>query len=988
MRFKRLSIHNIASIADAEIDFDSPQLSDGAVFLICGETGSGKTMILDAVCLALFNNTPRLGHASRSESYLDQSGTSITLTNPVQYVRKGAWEASIELLFDIRDKEYKASWSTYRANRKTDGRFQGITWELTDISSGEVSKGSRIQELTGLDFEEFRRTVMLAQGDFTAFLKSREDEKSVILEKITGTGIYRKIGKRIADRYKDISSRCLLLQNSIENLSKSILDEEQVRETESRITADKEAAKRKGKEATALSRAVTAFEQMEKARKEALEHSAILDKGKEEFARLCGGIGFAADDLRSRMERLEKCKEYLEEEKENSKMYLSFPLIEKDLSIMESGQHRLDGLKKQLEDIEGEITKLKALNSEYIRSAAEKEAAYKVIEENLKAEQARRNALNPDTLLFRKEGINTLRSLEETIKTHTDTCEDIKKEMAAILDLGISSEKECKKAEASWKETKELYDRMRECNSQWAKDARAGLRVGDDCPVCGQRIADEEYLESISDSHFESLLSPVRSLLAEKEETYNKAHSRSMQIRLQQQNLSQQLSKAGESLKKAEESINEAYARYGDLSHSDADLKETDAAIAQAEAISKSIESMTSLLGKAQKEVIAARSLMAGTQERLSAENARKDSCIKARQETEEDMERCMAELEGLVCWKGWYEEWKNDSVGFISRLKEASAAYSAKTEETAALESDIARINEVLEEICRIREKTALLLPGAEDIEEGEHIRIRNLLQLWNTLSNTVGISVSAAAAAKKRIAECSEIVSEYGNGTDCESAKERLKILNEEISSLNQSIGSAERLLEINGENRKKHAGILQEYAQTSLQRDRWKALNDTFGKKDGEYFQKIAQGFIMNDILSKANHYLKTMTGRYVLESQSGSLNIMVRDMDQGGVLRSTSTISGGESFVISLALALGLSSLGSGRISSGILFIDEGFGTLSGDYLDTVIETLQRLHENGGKRVGIISHVKELRERIPSQIRVCRTDPGTSIVEVVG
>ena len=139
-------------------------------------------------------------------------------------------------------------------------------------------------------------------------------------------------------------------------------------------------------------------------------------------------------------------------------------------------------------------------------------------------------------------------------------------------------------------------------------------------------------------------------------------------------------------------------------------------------------------------------------------------------------------------------------------------------------------------------------------------------------------------------------------------------------------------------------------------------------------------------MNDILGRANHYLSKMSKRYILESQGGSLGIIVRDMEQGGVPRSTSTISGGESFVISLALALGLSSMGSGNIRVDTLFIDEGFGTLSEEYLNTVVETLQKLYETGGKRVGIISHVKELRERISTQIRVVKTDPATSSINV--
>ena len=111
---------------------------------------------------------------------------------------------------------------------------------------------------------------------------------------------------------------------------------------------------------------------------------------------------------------------------------------------------------------------------------------------------------------------------------------------------------------------------------------------------------------------------------------------------------------------------------------------------------------------------------------------------------------------------------------------------------------------------------------------------------------------------------------------------------------------------------------------------------------------------------------------------MECPPGGLTILLRDEYQGGVKRPTSTISGGESFLVSLALALGLSSLNRKSLSVDVLFIDEGFGTLDSDYLNTVMEALEKLHQIGGKKVGIISHVEALRERIATQIHVERVN----------
>ena len=137
----------------------------------------------------------------------------------------------------------------------------------------------------------------------------------------------------------------------------------------------------------------------------------------------------------------------------------------------------------------------------------------------------------------------------------------------------------------------------------------------------------------------------------------------------------------------------------------------------------------------------------------------------------------------------------------------------------------------------------------------------------------------------------------------------------------------------------------------------------------------------------MIRNANTYLGHLSGRYVLDNQSGSLTITVRDMYQGGAERSVNTLSGGESFLVSLALALGLSSLAANTLQVSTLFIDEGFGTLSAECLNTVMEALENLHQMGGKKVGIISHVEALRERIPVKIQLTRQGNSSSRVSIV-
>ena len=120
---------------------------------------------------------------------------------------------------------------------------------------------------------------------------------------------------------------------------------------------------------------------------------------------------------------------------------------------------------------------------------------------------------------------------------------------------------------------------------------------------------------------------------------------------------------------------------------------------------------------------------------------------------------------------------------------------------------------------------------------------------------------------------------------------------------------------------------------------------------------------------------------------MESEPGSLVFLIRDAYNGNMSLSPTNLSGGESFMVSLALALGLSTLSSqGRRNSGTIFIDEGFGTLDNDYLNKVMYMLERLQEQTGCQVGIISHVDELKERIPVQIRVNKVDNSRSVISI--
>ncbi len=185
---------------------------------------------------------------------------------------------------------------------------------------------------------------------------------------------------------------------------------------------------------------------------------------------------------------------------------------------------------------------------------------------------------------------------------------------------------------------------------------------------------------------------------------------------------------------------------------------------------------------------------------------------------------------------------------------------------------------------------------------------------------------------------------------------------------------------MLKSNSEQSKKLDSLIKEYEEQNKVLEKWKILYEIFGDSEGKKFRKIAQSYILAELIDAANHYMKNLSDRYRLRIEPGTFVILVEDSWQGYTLRSASTISGGESFLVSLSLALALSDIGS-DFSVDILFIDEGFGSLSGDALQMAVSTLRLLHSRSGRKVGIISHVDELRERIPTQINVIREGEST-------
>jgi exonuclease SbcC len=221
---------NLASLADRfEIDFENEPLRSAGLFAITGETGAGKSTILDALCLALYDSFPRVDSQGADAGALDSSGQTLAANDPRSILRRGASRGFAEVDFLGRDgSRYRARCELARARGKATGNLQPRLRSLRQIddagaqiaavASGVEEVRRKIIELTELTFDQFRRTVLLAQGDFDAFLRADSKERAELLEKITGAAIYAVISKRVFQRSKEAEAEVASLERRLADI--------------------------------------------------------------------------------------------------------------------------------------------------------------------------------------------------------------------------------------------------------------------------------------------------------------------------------------------------------------------------------------------------------------------------------------------------------------------------------------------------------------------------------------------------------------------------------------------------------------------------------------------------------------------------------------------------------------------------------------------------------------------------------------------------
>lgn len=973
MRIKQLHIHNIASIEEAFIDFEAEPLKSSDLFLISGKIGAGKSTILDAICLALYGTTPRVNAGTRDR--IDANEDNLSGRDPRQLMRQNTGEASARLVFEGTDgNSYEAEWHVQRgALKKATSALSSDVWTLHNLTSGELLVGSTnkdkgirnaVEKAVGLDFEQFCRTTILAQGEFTKFLKSDESEKAAILEKITGTEIFSKIGARIFERTKE---RRESLKAETEKLSGiTLLSEEEIQTKTARNQAI----------ITENAALVKEWEQAVEARRDLKE----VEERQTEIQRLDQEV---ESKLKPNYEVGLKGKQGLEQRMQSLK------------SQQESLNNKIESQQKKAGVYEQSQTILQLLRSIYkaqqqiqLKRQEAPKVAFNELDAALKANEERLKAMNLPGLRTQKDTLIKTANELQNLLTRLDVLTHQGKQQRELerqnkdlwneveqLEQTLPEQQERLKAGKELLASLEILKNLSaQTVDQWSKQIRATLKEGCVCPVCQQTLQQALPVESELDQVYLENLTKYDHQKSEVEALTDKLNGLKANIEAKKRQHGQN----AENLVKSNAELQRETQRFL-----------TDASKQGVQTMLEATERLKPLKQSKEDEAyqLGLRIAEAEHLELQVNEKRAQLNQLVAIAELEKNVGEMGQEVDTLLKDQTWSVDWHTDMTLFANQLKEEAKQFTDDKEHVKELDRQLKECETTLQEVKDLQLRFVSVLPSWDLIKVDESQDMERLSAYWNDLLAQLNTNrqLKAVAVQKKQDAE-KRLTALQVNDTP-ELLDKKIADIDKRINALKEEHVEITKALELDANQRKDKEALQQRITALTESYAQWKRLCDHFGSADGSLFRKIAQSFILGNLLHSANNYLKTLHHRYSLEVVRGTLHLSLVDAYQGYATRPVSTLSGGESFLVSLALALALSDIGQ-NLAVDTLFIDEGFGSLSGQELSNAINTLRALHRANGRHVGIISHVDTVKESIPVQIQVIQEgNQSSSIVSVV-
>lgn len=1017
---------NLASLeGEFEVDFTAEPLKSAGIFAITGSTGSGKSTLLDAICLALFNDTPRINRASDNADIADVKEFTIKQKDSRNILRRGTADGYAEVDFvALSGDKYRARWSVRRSRDKVDGSLQNATYKVFNLTSNSELQGGKtellqsVRELIGLTFDQFTRAVLLAQGDFATFLKAAPKEKAELLEKLTGTDIYSRISSKIYENTKQAEAELSLITERIKDVE--LLSDEQI----TTLTREKENAT---KEVTQLD----------------TEIKTLTDKFTwlQTNEQLIQSITTAQSEL-------EKSKKAIEE----AKPRFDYLTRTESVQQIRDSYKQLENDKKQLASTETSLTEQQTLsvaNGEAIAKAKENFSAIELSQKQIMAEW---QAIEPQLKEARKLDVqieNTTKNLAEIDKEVEQTTQlkgtcgksivvanekiqsiqqsqqrfaewfeennqystiipRVELIVSYIADAGAASKQGVQNEklliqikEALTKEEKQLITQQTEAkrlNDILPAEIamlRATLKENEPCPVCGSthHPISGVAVESLDEDELNKAKVFVEQEINRLTESISNRKGEVIRLQSLIDGYKLQYNATFVKLTEAMNSLTNWKVKYEDETLSD-ELKAVaakwQANLTQQTTFSEQLSTFNQEIKTAQVRLVELTATLKDKQEKQNALSVELEQLNNKRKELldgekADDVEKSHIDKQQTISAQlTQATELQNN---LIAKGEKISGVITQLAENKSRFQNRIEELNVTVAKWLEAREDKLTVEELAELLSKDNSWLIIERESLDKLRSNE--LSAQTTLSERKRVAD------EHQKAEVKPTDEETHDVITDTLNEKNTLVNSKrERTTEIGvlfGNHEKGQAKIKQfekELAEKNTSAENWRKLNDLFGSADGAKFKVLAQGYTLDVLLGYANKHLKDISQRYLLERvSSDSLSLQVVDLDMLSEVRSVHSLSGGESFLISLALALGLSSLSSNRMRIESLFIDEGFGSLDADTLRVAMDALERL-QTQGRKIGVISHVAEMTERIPTQIRVIKTTNGRSRVEVTG
>jgi len=1077
MKILNLRFKNLNSLSgEWSIDFMAPEYVSDGIFAITGSTGAGKSTILDAICLALYGRTPRL-------KSINKSG------NEIMSRQTGGCFA--EVTFETQAGQFRCHWSQHKARKKADGNLVDSKHEISDAVSGQILESKKrdvanaIEARTGMDFDRFTRSMLLAQGGFAAFLQAAPDERAPILEQITGTEVYSEISKRVHERHRKEHGKLELLQAETGGIV--ILSDEDEVALNQKLFCKHNIEKKLGPKNDALGKSIlwlTGIDALKSELSAIDKESEFLSNDLKAFeadrARLQQAI--KAAELDSEFATLSSKRQQQKLDLETlAKSKTQLPGQEKMLGLKETGLKKAEETVIRVKDeqkiglelikkvrafdlrISGKQSDLKMAESEcqkIIKQVFEKKEYRQKLEfsqetagkefsriENYLSANAHDAALITE-LTGINEQIRNFQAAATNVSAINTLILKLKKQFKTVETLHLKQQALCSTLKEKYDIAKKqvsktkgfiselLGDRLlREYRAEnesllremaclrkiaSLEDERTKLEDDKPCPLCGSlhHPFAEGNVPEIDETEkkinkLSGLIQKAEHLKSKLQKDESKEKEAGVALTEAEKELVQTQHKKGESQANALRSEKELQLTTGNYAELKSKVISKLEPFGVKDIPDENLNSISEALAVRQKnwqehqkqkaEIEKQTSDLASEIKTLDAIMQTFGETLKEKQGVldahKKDLDNLTTERNGLYGQKNPDTE-EARLEGFVAEAEKSEKATRDSRDQV------MQQLNDLKTRMAALKENTAKSKPELDGLEaafkisynktgfedEPTFIFCRLSIDERNKLSQRAkkldNKQADITTRKKDRETRLSQEIDKKTTEASLDDLKKEQAAILESLKKLGEEIGAIKQKLTDNTSAKVKYQQKQMLIKAQKKECTRWDALHSLIGSADGKKYRNFAQGITFELMVSHANRQLEKMTDRYLLvRDDDQPLELNVVDNYQAGEIRSTKNLSGGESFIVSLSLALGLSKMAGRKVRVDSLFLDEGFGSLDEDALETALETLAGL-QHDGKLIGIISHVPALKERISTQITVQPVSGGKSTISGPG